>query len=133
MKKASFIKLGLSMVIFGTIGVFLRFIDADRGFIATARGIVGALFLLIAVLIMKKRPSILAIRKNFPLLLASGTFTTICGICAWLWNSFTWSPFLTIFAHYSTSIIIMCNFLYFSHLLTYLNYLFYKFDCNIKF
>ena len=48
MKKTPFIKLGLSMLIFGTIGVFLRFIDADRGFIATARGIVGALFLLIA-------------------------------------------------------------------------------------
>ena len=72
MKRLSVIKLALSMLIFGTIGVFLRFINAERGFIAAMRGIVGALFLLVALLIMRKRLSAAAIRKNLPLLLLSG-------------------------------------------------------------
>ena len=72
MKKASITKLIISMVIFGTIGVFVRFIDAERGLIAALRGIVGAILLLVAVLIMKRKPSLEAIKKNLLILVISG-------------------------------------------------------------
>ncbi len=72
MKKLSFIKLLSSMVIFGTIGIFIRNINLTRGLIASARGIVGALFILFISMLIKRRPSAKAIRKNLPTLLISG-------------------------------------------------------------
>lgn len=60
------------MAIFGTIGIFVRFIDFGRGFIASSRGIIGALFLLALALILKKKPSLAAIKANLPILLISG-------------------------------------------------------------
>ncbi len=72
MKKLSLIKLTISMVVFGTIGVFVRHIDAERGFIALVRGAVGAVFLLLLLLVMKKKPSLQAIKKNLIYLILSG-------------------------------------------------------------
>ncbi|MBR2930651.1 MAG: EamA family transporter [Clostridia bacterium] len=72
MKRLSFLKLISSMAIFGTIGIFVRFIDFGRGFIASSRGIIGALFLLALALILKKKPSLAAIKANLPILLISG-------------------------------------------------------------
>lgn len=72
MKHLSLIKLITSMVIFGTIGLFVRYIDAERGFIACVRGIVGALFLILVLLLAKKRPSFAAIKRNLVVLLLSG-------------------------------------------------------------
>ena len=60
------------MLIFGTIGIFVRIIDAERGLIASMRGIIGALFLLLVLLIMKKRPSPSAIKNNLFILILSG-------------------------------------------------------------
>ena len=60
------------MAIFGTIGLCVRFIPAERGMIAFIRGALGALFMLIWMLATKKRPSLAALRKNLWLLLLSG-------------------------------------------------------------
>lgn len=55
----------LSMVIFGTIGVFVRFIDLPSSEIALLRGLIGSLFLmLVSGLIMKKKMSWALIRGN---------------------------------------------------------------------
>lgn len=72
MKKLSLLKLIISMTAFGTIGLFVRLIDAERGFIASVRGIVGALFLVLLVLLLKKKPDLEAIKKNLVLLILSG-------------------------------------------------------------
>lgn len=72
MKKLSLFKLIISMTAFGTIGLFVRLIDAERGFIASVRGIVGALFLALLVLLLKKKPCLQAIKKNLTLLILSG-------------------------------------------------------------
>ena len=72
MKKLSLLKLIISMTAFGTIGLFVRLITAERGFIASVRGIVGALFLLLLVLLLKKKPDLEAIKKNLVLLIISG-------------------------------------------------------------
>ena len=63
-----------SMLIFGTIGIFVRFIPLPSSVIALARGIIGAAFLLLIVCARRSRLSLAAIRRNLPLLLASGAF-----------------------------------------------------------
>jgi len=62
----------LSMVIFGTIGMFRRFIPLPSSLLAMVRGLIGMLFL-VALLAVKKQPvSGAAIRKNLPVLILSG-------------------------------------------------------------
>ena len=62
-----------SMFIFGTIGVVRRFIPMSSAAIAAARGLVGAVFLLLfLMLVRKKKPDRAAIRSNLALLLISG-------------------------------------------------------------
>jgi len=62
----------LSMVIFGTIGLFVRHIPLPSASIALVRGAVGLLFLLLVALLGKKRLSGSAIRRNLAVLLFSG-------------------------------------------------------------
>ena len=61
-----------SMVIFGTIGIFRRFIPLPSASIAALRGIVGAAFLLALTALRGKKLSRGAIRSNLALLLISG-------------------------------------------------------------
>ncbi len=71
-KESSLQMLIASMVIFGTIGVFRRFLPLPSASIAALRGIVGAAFLLALTAIRRKKPDRAAIRGNLALLLISG-------------------------------------------------------------
>lgn len=71
-KKSSIIKLSLAMLIFGSIGVFRRYIPLSSAWMACVRGIIGTLFLLCVVALSKKRVDKKAIKKNLWLLLVSG-------------------------------------------------------------
>ena len=71
-KVAAYLKLICSMVIFGSIGLFVRNIALSSPTIALVRAIVGALFLLLISLLSKQRLSFASIRKHFLLLLISG-------------------------------------------------------------
>ncbi len=64
----------LSMVIFGTIGIFRRYIPLPSGLIAFSRGLIGMLFLLVFVAIRGIRLSGENIRKNGWKLFVSGAF-----------------------------------------------------------
>lgn len=72
MKRGALISFSLSMAIFGSIGVFRKYIELPSGLIAAVRGIVGVLFLLGVMLVMKKRPSLSAIKRNLLPLILSG-------------------------------------------------------------
>jgi len=61
-----------AMCIFGTIGILRKYIPYSSSFVALVRGMVGTLFLLIVLVVSKKKPDIAAIRKNLPVLLLSG-------------------------------------------------------------
>ena len=67
------IKLSASMLIFGTIGLFVKYIPLSSGIIAMTRGYSGALFLLLIMLISRKKLDFTAIKKNLIPLLISGT------------------------------------------------------------
>lgn len=66
--------LTLSMFIFGTIGIFRRYIPLPSGTIAFLRGAIGFVFLIIFVLITGKKINLRSIKSNLFLLLLSGAF-----------------------------------------------------------
>jgi len=65
-------KTAASMIIFGSIGLFVKNIPLSSGSIAFTRALVGTLFLAAIVLLRKKERDWSAIGKNLPLLLLSG-------------------------------------------------------------
>ena len=72
MIKNAKIRLITAMFIFGTLGLFVRYIPLPSSVIALSRGVLGMLFLL-AVTLFKKRPlDKTAIKKNAVWLLPSG-------------------------------------------------------------
>ena len=61
----------LSMIIFGTIGVFVRYIDLSSSEIALLRGLIGSLFLMTVMVIIKKKISWALVKVNALVLLLS--------------------------------------------------------------
>lgn len=66
------LKLSLSMLIFGTIGIFVKYIPLSSGVIAMTRGYIGAAFLLVFMMITGKKPDLKAIKNNLLPLVLSG-------------------------------------------------------------
>jgi len=62
-----------SMSIFGTIGVFRRYIPFPSGMISLFRAIIGTIFLLGFIFLKGNKPDFSAIKKNLKLLLVAGT------------------------------------------------------------
>lgn len=67
-------KFGLvfAMLIFGSIGIFVKYLPFPSAQIALVRSIIGCIFLLLASLPRARRPRIARVRANLWLLLASG-------------------------------------------------------------
>ncbi|MEH7115917.1 EamA family transporter [Neobacillus vireti] len=65
-------RLITTMLIFGSIGVFVKNIELSSSEIAFLRGVIGSLFLLIASFLVKHKPSIKILKENALLLLISG-------------------------------------------------------------
>ncbi len=61
-----------AMAIYGTVGIFVRFIPLPSATVACFRGIMGVLFLLLVMTITGKKPDGQSIRRNLPVLLVSG-------------------------------------------------------------
>ena len=71
MTKAKF-RLLAAMTIFGTVGIFVRYIPLPGATVAFFRGILGLLFMVIAMTLTGKKLDFSAIRKHFWILLLSG-------------------------------------------------------------
>ena len=65
-------RLLLSVVIFGTIGIFRRYLPVPSGFLAMGRGLIGALFLTLYLRLRHIRPDWTLLRANAARLLLSG-------------------------------------------------------------
>ena len=66
------LKLIVAMSIVGSIGIFVHFIPIPSALIASARAIIGTLFLLLVILTQKKAINWRIVRKNAPYLILSG-------------------------------------------------------------
>ena len=65
-------KILISMAIFGTVGIFVRFIPMASAGIALCRGVLGCLFLLLLMAVTRQKPSLGDIRRNGWILAFSG-------------------------------------------------------------
>lgn len=65
-------KIIMAMLIFGSIGVFVKKINLSSSQIAFLRGVIGSLFLIGASLLTKQKVSFKAIKENIVLLVLSG-------------------------------------------------------------
>ena len=65
--KTGILKLSAAMLIFGSIGIFVRYISLPSGAVAAARGVIGTLFLAVLAAVRRQKLSS-AIRQKLPLL-----------------------------------------------------------------
>lgn len=61
-----------AMGIFGTIGIFVKYIPLSSALIAFIRGVMGVIFLAAVMLLTRKKPDKDAIKKNLSILFLSG-------------------------------------------------------------
>ncbi len=71
-KGGAIARITAAMFIFGTIGIFVRHISLPSGAVAFVRGVMGTVFLLAVLMVKRRGLSFNAIKKNLPLLIASG-------------------------------------------------------------
>lgn len=76
-KTLSVIMLVSSMVIFGTVGIFRRYIPLGSATLAAIRGFIGVITIAVVLLIKKQKPDVTAIRRNLAALVFSGAFIGI--------------------------------------------------------
>ena len=69
--KLGILKLSAAMLIFGSIGIFVRYISLPSGAVAAARGVIGTLFLTVLAA-LKRRKLSPEIKSKLPLLCISG-------------------------------------------------------------
>ena len=70
--KMNKLKLSLSMLIFGTIGIFVKYIPLSSSVIAMTRGYLGAIVLLVVMLVSGKKVDVKGIKINLLKLVFSG-------------------------------------------------------------
>ncbi|MDP4086464.1 MAG: EamA family transporter [Bacillota bacterium] len=66
------VKIITAMLIWGSIGIFVKQIHLTSSEVALLRGIIGSLFLIVASFLVKLKPSMVSIKNNIVLLLVSG-------------------------------------------------------------
>ena len=99
MQKDQTLKYIISISIFGTIGIFLHYINASSEFVVMCRGILGSLFILGVILVRKEKIDFKNIKDNLLILILSGIFLGL----NWV--------FLFIGYEYSVSLASLCNYL----------------------
>jgi len=72
LKNRALLSLTASMLIFGTIGIFRKYIPLSSGLLAFSRGIIGAAFIIILLFVIKKSFSFKNTGKNLFMLCFSG-------------------------------------------------------------
>ncbi len=96
----------LSMVVFGTIGIFVELIALPSGLIAAFRGITGALVILIVMLLKRHKPDFVNIKKKLGLLILSGVAIGFNWILLFEAYRHTGIPVATV-CYYTAPVIVM--------------------------
>lgn len=100
------ISMILSMVIFGTIGIFVNYIGLPSGIIASFRGISGAVVILAVMHITGRKVDFKTVKKKLPVLLASGVAIGFNWILLFEAYRFTGIPVATV-CYYTAPIIVV--------------------------
>ncbi len=89
-----------SMLIFGTIGIFRNYIPLPSGFIAMMRGLIGALFIALILLIKRKRSAFSEVKKNAAPLIISGALI-----------GFNWLLLFEAYSYTSVAVATLCYYM----------------------
>lgn len=100
------ISLVFSMVVFGTIGIFVEYIALPSGVIAAFRGIVGALVIFSVMLLTGRKVDFKQVKKKLPVLLASGVAIGFNWILLFEAYRFTGIPVATV-CYYTAPIFVV--------------------------
>ena len=106
MKNKALASLVVSMIVFGSIGIFRRFLPLPSGFIAFSRGLIGFAFLFAFLKIKKSDISKDILRKKFPLLMLSGSLIGLNWILLFEAYNYTSVAAATL-CYYTAPIIVM--------------------------
>ena len=71
-KRITTAKYLFALCLYGTIGMFLRFVDYSDEFVVLCRGILGSLFIIVVMMITGRKIDLKAINNNLFLLIGSG-------------------------------------------------------------
>ena len=94
------LKYVAAVLLYGTVGTFLRFVALPSEMVAFFRGLIGAVFILLALLIRGKRPDGAAIRRN-------GRWLLLSGVCLGL----NWLFLFAAYVETSVAVASLCNYL----------------------
>lgn len=100
------ISMIVSMVVFGTIGIFVELISLPSGIVASFRGISGAFVILLMMLLKKHTPDLAVIKKKLWLLLLSGVAIGFNWILLFEAYGYTGIPVATV-CYYTAPVIVM--------------------------
>ena len=93
-------RLVLAMVLFGTIGLFVRYLSLPSSVIALCRAWIGGLTLLAVLAMQRKTINIQAVKKNWMWLLLSGAFL-----------GFNWIALFEAYRHTTVAIATVCYYM----------------------
>ena len=115
--KKSLLMILISMMIWGSIGIFRRFIPLPSALIAFCRGLIGSLFLVLFMMIRKKRFSSVG-RKEFLLLVLSGGLMGINWILLFEAYNYTTVATATLCYYMAPTIVVLLSPLLFQERIT---------------
>ena len=102
-------KITLSMFIYGTIGLFRRWIDLPSSLVAMARGVIGAIFLLLVLRLRKQSFDRPAIRRALPVLILSSVALGVNWILLFEAYNFTSVATATLCYYFAPMFIILAS------------------------
>jgi len=101
-------QLIISMILFGTIGLFVRYLSMPSSLIALCRAWIGGSFLLLVLAVQRKTISIKAIKSNLLWLLLSGAFLGFNWIALFEAYRYTSVAIGTVCYYMAPIIVILC-------------------------
>ena len=103
------LKILISMAIFGTVGIFVRFIPMASAAIAFCRGVLGCLFLVCLMAITGKKPNLGDIKRNGWILAVSGAAIGINWILLFEAYRYTTVAIATICYYLAPAFVTLCS------------------------
>jgi len=94
-----------SVIIYGTIGYFLQFVNATSEFVVLCRGVLGSLFILFVLLTNKSKFDFNAIKRNIITLVISGISLGLNWL--FLFNGYRYAVSLASLCNYTAPIVVV--------------------------
>lgn len=99
------LKYLIAVIIYGTNGFFVRFINCSSEFIVLCRGLIGSMFILSIMFMLKDLPDITSIKNNFKMLFISGIALGLNWI--FLFAGYKYAISITSLCNYTAPIIVV--------------------------